>query len=266
MGDRMHHRQIRLSTGVLLIPGGLHSNGEVNLWVHFHGAPALVRRCFLQTGRNAALLSDTVSETARSMAYRKPFLDPERFGEMLEEAREQVARHFERPLRLGMITVSSFSAGYGALHEILAVPRYAQRIDEVMMFDSLYAGYDEKGRPAESGMAPFLAFARRAAAGEASMVLTHSEEIPDGYAGTTECAGYLIEALGARRVPADGEQAPGFRLISRADLGGFHVLGYAGGSADTDHMNHLRYADLAMRMSSIPPMVPAPSPTNTTLA
>ena len=141
--------------------------------------------------------------------------------------------------------VSSFSAGFGGIRELLAVPEHLAQIDGVILADSLYAGY--LGDPSQrridpAKMAGFRQFAAEAAAGRKTMIVTHSAQIPTGYASTTETADDLIAHVGGKADSVDQDWGDGWRLKGRFAKGRLIVLGFAGDGPD-DHMRHLRRID-----------------------
>ncbi len=214
------------------------------LIVHFHGAVDAVRRAMERDrGSETVLL---VTMPGLSAAYTQPFRDdPALFESLLGAARDRSGTSADSrvPSEWERITLSSFSAGYGAVREILRSPA-AGRIDSIVAADSIYAGLDtEDGgrRVSDADMAGFLAFARRAAAGSKVFVIAHSAQ-PTPYASTTETADYLLAKLGLRRGEAATATDPEFMPVSRSAQGGFLVTGYAGASAAA-HLHHLRIID-----------------------
>jgi len=177
-----------------------------------------------------------------STAYAKPFQDdPALFEKLLEQAR-RAEREPAEAARWRRVTLSCFSAGYGAVREILRSPA-ADRVDGIVAADSIYAGIDrEQPRRTVSprDMAGFLAFARQAAAGQRVFVIAHSAQ-QTSYASTTETADFLLTSLGLSRtrlIPdADGHEP--FAPVSRCQEGGLLVTGYSGESAEA-HLHHLR--------------------------
>jgi len=146
------------------------------------------------------------------------------------------------PAGFGRVFVSSFSAGFGGVRELLALPEHFVRIDGLILADSLYAGY--VGDPAQrridpAKMAGFRKFAAEAAAGRKTMIVTHSAQVPDSYASTTETADDLIKHAGGQAVADDADSGDGWRLKRRLARGRLLVLGFAGQGPE-DHMRHLR--------------------------
>lgn len=246
---------VPLTTGTLLIPDTYRPQGDsVDLVIHFHGTAERALECFKKSGRSAALV--VIAWNGLSRKYEKPFEDdPKLFARVLHEAKAKLAEHFGlKGVNVNRLVVSSFSAGFGALRQILANPSYADAITDLVLVDTLYAGYveqDGKNLVSPGDVAPFLAFAKRAAKGEKTLWLTYSQVVPPGYASTFETAEYLVRGVGGKLRPAAGEDAPGLSLISKADIGRFHVRGYAGDDGPA-HMKHLFALDVFYARTSLP--------------
>src|SRR5439155_17250581 len=80
--------------------------------------------------------------------------------------------------RVRRVIVSSFSAGFGGVREMLKDPATFARIDALVMADSLYAGY--AGDPAKRQVDPklmegFVKFAEDAAAAKKWFILSHCD-------------------------------------------------------------------------------------------
>jgi hypothetical protein len=214
----------------------------VDLLIHFHGRDNVVVSAVEEAEITAAVVS--VSRSGLSSAYEKPFSDAGLFRAVIDDAiRGLVDSGIVPPdTKLGRVFVSSFSAGFGAIRAILRRPEYFSMVDGIVMADSLYCGYEgprDKRRLDAQKMADFRRFAREAALGHKFMLLTHSAQVPEGYASTTETADDLIHCVGAQRQTVAAETA-GMQLLSVAALGGFHVRGFAGAEG-TDHGDHLRH-------------------------
>ena len=211
------------------------------LIVHFHGAVDTVRRAMERDAGHETVV--VVNMPGLSTAYSKPFRDdPTLFSRLLAEAWHD-ARESEEPAAWQRITLSCFSAGYGAVREILRSPD-DERIDAIVAADSIYAGLESED-PARlvSGvdMEGFLAFARQADAGERVFVIAHSSQ-PTPYASTTETADYLVAALRLSRTAVPPADADPFPEVSRCEGLGLLVIGHAGESAAA-HLHHLRILD-----------------------
>lgn len=237
-------RRAALAAGTLFISPKFKGRDAVPLVVHFHGGPWLIEHHIHTHLPQAALI--TVQSGSGSRVYSEAFADPQKFTALLDEAANQVSTLANRRVSWRSITLTSFSAGYGAVRSILQHPAHYARVDRVMLADSLHASYAAEVTPARSAdlpvdattLAPFIQFARDAAVGRKAMHVTHSEVFPGTYASTTECADVLLKHAGVtrRRVLRDGPI--GMQQLSEGRRGNFHVAGFAGNSAP-DHMDHL---------------------------
>lgn len=227
---------------VVYAPLATRDAGTFTLHLHFHGDP------FVAAHAVDALEEPTVAAAvhlgAGSSAYRIPFEGGDRFQELLTVV-EELGRERLGDKTVGRVTVSSFSAGYGAVRELLRRPRAVERIDGVLVLDGMHTDYvPERVTLAEGGavsgeqMEPFVAFARAAARGEKTFVVTHSEIFPGTYSSTTETADYLLDALGLERTPVLAWGPGGMQQVSEASSGRFAVLGFAGNTGP-DHIDHL---------------------------
>lgn len=235
--------EIDLGDGAtLFIPAGYQpTDGRVNVALHLHGAATAVEPAIEETGWSAVLI--VFNRSGLSSAYAKPFSDPLLFPRLLDQAIKALGdRYPGQPLKVDKVLVSSFSAGFGGVREILKTPASFDRIDALVLADSLYCGY--QGDPATKTLDPdlmsvFERFAREAAAGRKRLLVTHSAQVPEGYASTTETADSLINATGAAVESKDVDWGGDWRQTRRAVKGRFEVLGFAGAEA-ADHLRHLR--------------------------
>jgi hypothetical protein len=228
-------------------------SGEIDLVVHFHAAVWFVIDEHLRSGLKGPLLIGALGEG--SSTYARPFAeDRERFDRLLKATLEAVTRECNGEAgqtRIGRIDVTSFSAGYGAVRELVKEERYWKQFRRIILCDSLYAGWDPAttqpgatSRPSPENMNPWRAYVESAARGERTFVLTHSL-VPTPYANTDACGKALIEIVAAPVVEVKpGElpatQDPEYPLIRRADKGRFHVWTYEGKDAGA-HMTHVRH-------------------------
>lgn len=164
---------------------------------------------------------------------------------LLSAAEAALARRRGTAVAVTARRLAGFSAGYGAIRAILRVPALAAQVQGVVLLDGLHTGYRPDRVPVAEGgvldtvpLVPFLAFAQRAAAGGAAMVMTHSEVFPGTFASTTETAEWVRTRVGATRQPVLAWGPVGMQQTSEARRGGFVLLGFAGNSAP-DHLDHL---------------------------
>jgi hypothetical protein len=244
--SRRHGRQTRRDTpgeriplerGALLLPLKA-KPGPLPLVVHFHSAPWLPEQSVRAVRPHAAALAVQIG--AGSRAYAEPFAAPDALWQLLAPARREFSR----------VTLSGWSAGYGAIRAILSHPVNVPRVAGVMLLDGLHAGYEppeDQRHPKLEDIRPFIDYARRAAAGQARMLITHSEIFPGTFASTTECTDALLAAAGIIRRPVVRWGPLGMQQISAARQGRFRLLGFAGNSAP-DHIDHLHALPEWLRM------------------
>jgi hypothetical protein len=226
-------RREQLTVGTLFIPAKLQKAKKLPLFVHFHGAAWVAEIAAARSGRFAVI---SVETGAGSSTYAKQFSDHGLFDAMLREATEKTGVTF------GPISLTAWSAGHGAIREILSVPEYYARVQKVLLIDGLHTGYvNGKPGPLESQLEPdhleiFLQFAKDAVAGRKTMIVTHSEIFPGTFASTTETADWLVAQLGLRRRAIQRWGPSKTQQLSEAKSGKFLILGYAGNSAP-DHID-----------------------------
>ena len=234
---RPRGKRSKLSTGTLFVPAAL-AKGEsaLPLIFHFHGAEWLPEACAEQYGRAAVV---TVQLGSGSSAYARPFQEePGLFDRMLREAEQ----HAQRPWQ--SVTLSAWSAGYGAIREILSQPSAYQRVAAVLLVDGLHTSYVHgQPGPLESeletaGLEVFLRFASDASAGKKRLMITHTEIFPGTFASTTETADFLLRELGLPRRAILRWGPMQTQQLSEVRQGRFLLQGFAGNAAP-DHVDQL---------------------------
>ncbi len=210
------------------------------LVIEFHAAPWLVQKQISDAHPKAVLI--TINLGSGSRAYGGPFAaDPALFKSVIDEA----AGVLNLKDGFSSITLIGFSAGYGAVRQILRQPENFKIVDNVLLLDGIHASYVPEGKTLGDGgvirdedVDSYLAFAREAAAGRKSFVITHSELFPGTYASTTECVDYLIAKLGLKRTPKLKQGPIGMQQLSEVNAAGFKIRGFAGNTG-IDHGDHL---------------------------
>jgi hypothetical protein len=220
-------RREGLTVGKLFIPAKLANRKRVPLFVHFHGAGWVAETAAARN--DCAEIS--VQTGSGSGTYAQQFSDRALFGKMLREASDKTGVTFDP------VTLTAWSAGHGAIREILASPEYYDRVAKVLLIDGMHTGYTNgKPGPQESAIDPehlniFLKFARDAVAGRKAMLITHSEIFPGTFASTTETADWLLAQLGLKRRPVVRFGPMGTQQLSEVRAGRFVLIGYAGNPA-----------------------------------
>ncbi len=225
-----------LRLGTLFIPEKLKGRREVKLLLFFHGGDWLPDFAAAQQ-RDLAVI--TVQAGAGSGAYTKLFVDPASLPALIAEAETASG------VKFGEIELGGWSAGCGALRQILADPASYARVSRVLCIDGVHAGYVH-GAPGqqESELEPanvdsWLRFGRDALAGKKRLLITHSEIFPGTYASTTETADYLLRAWGLTAHPVVRWGPMRTQMLSDVHSGGLRVVGFAGNSAP-DHVDQMQ--------------------------
>ena len=207
----------------MFVPADFTPTGDlVPLAVHFQGGVTIAEENFVRTGRDGVLIASTLS--GFSSAFSRPYRDPAAFAELLSAGERELSQRFDRPLRFGSILITFFSAGYGAVRELLEEPEFFARIDALVAADSIYASVvaSDVRAPRAEQMIDFVRFAQAAARGEKTFVLVHGSYQTD-YASTAECADMILAAVAGERVPSARFTERGVPIASEFHQRGFHL-------------------------------------------
>jgi hypothetical protein len=223
-------RREKLELGTLYLP----PRARRVLLVFFHGGTWLPE---VAAERNrVAVLS--IQAGAGSAAYARLFDDPRRFANLLSEAESKSGARFDR------IWLGGWSAGCGAIRQILRTPESYARVAGALAIDGIHTDYVEgKPGPLESkigaaNLEVWVQLARDAVAGRKRLIVTHSEIFPGTFASTTETADYLAGEVVAKARPVLRGGPMGLQQLSELRAGKFLLIGYAGNSAP-DHVDQL---------------------------
>lgn len=261
-------RQFNLSTPAwkLFIPDTYQPrSGDVaDLLVHFHGDPQTVWNNAEFAQLNTIVV--TANYNGLSSAYSSPFSNPAVFQTLLYEALNKVREQpdFPQTLRWDRVGVSSFSAGYGAVREILKHPIHRNRIDALLAADSLYATTGADGRPLESQMVNYKTFAALAQNGPKTFIFSHSQVPTYTYSSTEDTGNELLLHLGVEAEPYSGNGLGTLNFYRRAQTGNFQLWGALGTNGDA-HLEHLRFIGQFFQELPLAKQVPEPSVTSSGL-
>jgi hypothetical protein len=231
-------RRVELALGTLFVPQRLAPKpGEkraLPLLIVFHGG------AWVPDVAGGAVGSAVVGVQLRagSSGYAAAVADPGWLPSLLEEAERTAGA------RLRPVTIAGWSAGCGAIRELLRHPDAVSRIDRILAIDGIHTDY-VGGRPGPlesrletSKLHPWLAFAREAVAGRKRLLILHTEIFPGTFASTTETADWLLGELGLARHPVARRGPMGTVVLSDTRAGRLRVQGFAGNSAP-DHVDLL---------------------------
>lgn len=227
------------SIGQMVAPrkGGISKSGAFDLIVHFHGHEP-IRKEFVKTAKGSVLVG--IDLGIGSGAYSSGFAAPNVFAQLITSVEAAMAKKTgNKNAHVRHLALSAWSAGYGAIEQILRQPA-GKRVDAVVLLDSLHTGYvDEHSKALKTQqLEPFIDFAKRAAKKQTFMFMSHSSILPPGYASTTEVATHFIGELKGKPKKSKRADVLGLDLIRRFDKGDFHVRGYTGDDKP-DHCAHI---------------------------
>jgi hypothetical protein len=227
------HRET-LELGTLFLPNAVKAARDTALLFFFHGGTWLPE--VAASVNRIAVIS--VQAGSGSATYARLFENPGRFLALLLEAETKSGTRF------GRILLGGWSAGCGAIRQILKTPAAYARIDSVLVIDGIHTDYpDGKPGPLESKIGTenleiWLQLGRDALASKKRMIVTHTEIFPGTFARTTETADYLLKQLGVPRTTVLKWGPMATQQLSEAHAGSFLLMGFAGNSAP-DHVDQL---------------------------
>jgi len=235
-------RREKLGLGTLFLPAGMKTVNGAPVLFFFHGGTWLPEVAAAQN--KVAVVA--VQAGSGSAAYTRLFEDAARFPALLKEAETKAGVDF------GRVMLGGWSAGCGAIRQILKAPDSYARVDAALMIDGIHTDYvDGKPGPLESkigdeNLAIWQQLARDAIAGRKRAIVTHSEIFPGTFASTTETADYLLKQVNLVRRPVLKWGPMGLQQLSEARAGKFLLIGYAGNSAP-DHVDQLHSLPVYLR-------------------
>ncbi|MBU2585346.1 MAG: hypothetical protein KKH32_08440 [Bacteroidetes bacterium] len=247
-----------IEKGKVFVPSNFNpAERPFRLFIHLHGRSGVVIENFKNAMINGALISLHLGSL--SSPYRIAFSDQEYFQSVIDTAlkvlRDSINRfHFSDYDRL---YITSFSAGYGGVREILKNKKYYDRITAIILADGLHTDY--VGDPSEVSdcklpnpelLQDFLRFANDAVEGEKEFIVTHSEIYPGSYSSTTECSNYLLENTSTERIFSEMFYNENLIRKSYAFKNGFRTFGFYG-EAGPDHVQHLYNLHLFIKMLNL---------------
>lgn len=233
------------------------SGNVADVLVHFHGDPQTVWNNAKYAKLNTIVV--TVNYSGLSSAYTTPFSNASLFQTVLDEALAKVRQQADIPdsLQWDQLGVSSFSAGYGAVREILKSAGYRNQIDALLAADSLYATTAGDGTPLDSQMADYKTFATLAKNGQKTFLYSHSQVPTFTYETTGECGDELMQHLGVSASAYNVNGLGTLNFYRWAQSGNFKLWGALGTDGDS-HLEHLRYIGEFYKQLPLAKEIPEP--------
>ena len=241
-----------ITEGEVYIPSFYKPGKTIDVVVWFLGAPWVVEQEFYDAHKNAILF------VASPQTLHDNFPGPQFFRNLLGNLELGLKKKGVIPEKgdtpIGKICLASFSNGYSAVRQVLTFPDVTEHVTDVVLCDSLYATRiaGANSELDDLQMAPFLDYAKRAAAGEKNFFFSQLYPPEEQYRGntTTQTAAYLIAHVGAKKVTCNEKTSRGTPIVYRAEMNGFHVFGYSG-MTNQDHFEHLFSMHDLMKQTSL---------------
>lgn len=260
-------KEVRVRPGVLYVPTEFSSkDGAFDLLLHFHGYPPLVEDSIEEAGLNALVHITNLGLGGRP--YKARFAVPGAFDTLIADIEKEAASLGLTDARVRRVAIATWSAGYGALFQILKDPQRETPIDAVLAMDGLHGSFVGGGRDVQlESVQPYIDFGREAVANQRLFIITHSAITTAEYPSSTESAEAILAPLGIARkqvdptyspppvtfatavtaFPADGKKW--LTAVNEAHEGDLHVYAYTGNTPE-DHIAHLAQ----MSVTVLPPL------------
>ncbi len=216
----------------LFIPEGWKPKARNRVAIHFHSAA-----WYVVSQYQAAKFPDPVlvcNFGQGSTVYARPFASNALSFDPWKKSLE-----FALKGKLGNLVVTSFSAGFGAVRELIKQPDFLNRLEAVVLSDSMYGSFSTPRTVDPAYAKCWIPLLERGVNGRTHVVVTCSSIAPDTYAGTHEVSKAVLELMGRQMVSVShstGDQ----RLFRRYDERKLHVWHYEGISP-VAHMTQARH-------------------------
>jgi len=221
-------RREALSLGTLFVSAKLKPKQKTPVLFFFHGGDWLPQTAAEK--RKIAVV--TVQIGAGSGVYVRAFSEPDRFLKLVAEVESKLG------VSVGPITLGGWSAGCGAIRQILRDGASYERVSGVLAIDGIHTGYGDKRELEREHLEIYAELARDAMVKKKQLLVTHSEIFPGTFASTTETADWLIAELKMKANPVLKWGPMRTQLLSEVKRGRFELRGYAGNTAP-DHVDQL---------------------------
>ena len=204
-GESIEIKEGGLSFLLYLPPGWVEiTKSNWSVAIHFHGVPWFIIQEHNRRGALHPLLCVNLGEG--SSIYQNAFRPCERLPRLLERVTGELTLRGAHGMWSGL-ELSSFSAGYGAVRELLQCPEVFAQITCVVLADSMYASVRTNSvgqrQVAPEHLAPWLGLARGAMAGDKTFLFSYSAVPTEAFASSSECAGALLQKLNLHAAVVD---------------------------------------------------------------
>ncbi len=233
------------ATAILMLPTAWKPQKNQAVFLHFHGPDWHTINEFDRAKFTQPVVNFAVGQG--STVYGNLFKPKDRIAEWLNAIESNIARESKLPsLKVTKLHLSSFSAGYGAIRELLQDPATFDKIATVVLCDSMYASLatQEPRTELQEHTDVWVPICQKAIKKKVKFALAVSMVPTPEYASSSECADALASTLGVTWRAADPKDPaandPDFPLLKTAEQGFLHIWQYGGVGPDA-HMTHARH-------------------------
>ena len=194
----------------MIVPEGLDArDGRYDLAIHFHGNPKVVEESYALARIRAVLVIVNLGEGADR--YSEAFPNPLRLRTIINTVGEELQTRGMAKPELRRLALSAWSAGFGAIGEIIRQPEHRRALDAVLLFDGLHARYipdTKRVEPIEVGA--WIDLAKDAMKDQVLFLVTHSAIHPVNLeiAGVRETINAVLDEVGVKRTKTEGRVRP----------------------------------------------------------
>lgn len=233
------------ATAVMMLPAKWKPQRKQTVFLHFHGPDWHTINEFDRAGFTLPVVNFAVGQG--STVYGNLFRPKEAINDWMTAIRDQLSQAANiKDLEITKLHLSSFSAGYGAIRELLQDPPTFAKIATVVLCDSMYASLatKEPRTVLQEHTDVWVPIAKKAMSKKAKFALAVSMVPTPEYASSSECADALAKTLGVEWKEAESTNPatkdPDFPLLKTAEKGFLYLWQY-GGSGPDAHMTHARH-------------------------
>lgn len=242
--------RLAINNGRILVPGYFDLNqSSFDLYIHLHGNFDVIEKNFLTEKMNGILLCLHLGSL--SSPYRITFSNQKYLDSIIKLSLKILYDSISefKSKDYSNLLISSFSAGYGGVREILKSEKYYHKIKSIILADGLHTDYilnENKKFINSEQMKDFLRFAKDATKFKKIFIISHSEIFPETYSSSTETADYLLDSTNTNRIFAELNWGNNFIQKSYAINGNLFVYGFYGNDG-ASHLAHLQNIGLFFR-------------------
>jgi len=239
----------------LFIPSDFDSKSPTPLWIQFHTADWFIIEEFQRAKMSVPILTFNLGQG--STVYGKPFIQTGTLQPFIKQAEDHLKTKIQG------LNFTSFSAGYGAVRNLIQDPEILNQLKIVIQCDSIYASLDPSNTENRTVLPDHVKvwqpLIERALAGKTTTIFTTTQITPETYAGSWEVVQAIVKNNNSKMISADpnlpATQDKTYPLLRTFNKGNLHIWSYEGTDAMA-HMTHPRHLAELLILSQQQPTSP----------